>query len=270
MKFAKVTVLLLAAACLSVVTVPQANANLVMTATQTADNQGWPTVPNGVFGYMDSGPANGTLGLYDAFKLRLTGTPGTAISSFQFNFPFNGLFDDSIGVDLNGDGTIDFAMGENDVTNTPGTQPYSPWSNLADTQNLFVTITVGSAGSTGSMTYYGLEVLPSAFAVNTLSNITINSLFGTSTIPGAGYVDTLNSIRVGYLNTAGGPGSGDPNISTSSFASGAAAGAAGASGGSGGAPPVATPEPGTLMLMGSGVLGMLGFRRRALLAYLKQ
>lgn len=37
---------------------------------------------------------------------------------------------------------------------------------------------------------------------------------------------------------------------------------------SGGA--VATPEPGTMMLMGSGILGMLGFRRRELLAYLKR
>lgn len=33
---------------------------------------------------------------------------------------------------------------------------------------------------------------------------------------------------------------------------------------------VATPEPGTMMLMGSGVLGMLGFRRRELLAYFRK
>lgn len=33
---------------------------------------------------------------------------------------------------------------------------------------------------------------------------------------------------------------------------------------------VATPEPGTVMLMGSGLLGMLGFRRRELLAYFRK
>jgi hypothetical protein len=36
-----------------------------------------------------------------------------------------------------------------------------------------------------------------------------------------------------------------------------------------GGTPVPTPEPGTIMLMGSGVLGMLGFRRRQLLAYFR-
>lgn len=45
-------------------------------------------------------------------------------------------------------------------------------------------------------------------------------------------------------------------------------GGGGSGGGSGGASSV--PEPGTMMLMGSGVLGMLGFRRRELLAYIKR
>lgn len=40
--------------------------------------------------------------------------------------------------------------------------------------------------------------------------------------------------------------------------------------GSGGGGASAVPEPGTVMLMGSGVLGMLGFRRRELLAYFKK
>ncbi len=39
-------------------------------------------------------------------------------------------------------------------------------------------------------------------------------------------------------------------------------------GGGGGGTPV--PEPGTMMLLGSGVLGMFGFRRKELLAYLKR
>jgi hypothetical protein len=245
----KITSLLAAVAG---ILLPQgANAALVVSTTQTADNQEWPSLPSGYYTYTPGG----VRGYYDAFSIQVNGTPGEAINSLSFGFAFSGLFDDSVAFDLNGDGTIDWVGDFFDINAVRGNS-YQPWANLADAQNTKVYLTVGAASSSAILKVYdqtipqGTSTNPDANNVNNLGAITLASLGLQGTIPGAGSATSSTSIRVGFVNTSGG-GSGVPSINTSDFFTG---------GGS-----AAVPEPGqvaaSLLLLG-GIGGYVFLKRR--------
>lgn len=130
---------------------------------------------------------------------------------------------------------------------------------LADVYNVTSGPSFGTGGinvaDTASGDFFGFAMLmggsimvPKGYSGGTLSG---SATWNNTTIAGLGM--TAGS----YTYTWGSGGTAD---SLTLNIEGAAPG--------GGA--VATPEPGTVMLMGSGILGMLGFRRRELLAYLKR
>jgi hypothetical protein len=135
----KITLLLAVAS--GILLSQEAKAALVVTTTQTADNQQWPSLPTGYLPYTPGG----VKGLYDAFSIQVNGTPGEAINSLSFGFAFSGNFDDSVAFDLNGDGTIDWAGDYFDIARVRN--DYAPWNSLADAQNTKVYLTIGSTGS---------------------------------------------------------------------------------------------------------------------------
>jgi hypothetical protein len=245
----KITSLLAAVAG---ILLPQgANAALVVSTTQTANNEVWPSLPSGYYPHgFDSGPN----GYYDAFSIQVSGTPGEAINSLSFGFAFSGNFDDSVAFDLNGDGTIDWVGDYFDIARIKN--DYAPWANLADAQNTKVYLTIGAASSSVTLKVYdqvitqGLATHGDADYLNNVGPITLASLGLPGTIPGGGSATSSTSIRVGFVNTSGG-GSGVPSINTSDFFSG---------GGS-----AAVPEPGQVaasLLLLAGLGGYVFIKRR--------
>jgi hypothetical protein len=229
-----------------------ANAALVVSTTQTADNQVWPSLPSG---YYPHGYSSGVNGYYDAFSIQVSGTPGEAINSLSFGFAFSGNFDDSVAFDLNGDGTVDWAGDYFDIARIRN--DYAPWNSLADAQNTKVYLTIGPTGSSVTLKVYdqtitqGLSTNPDADNLNNVGAITLASLGFPGTIPGGGSATSANSIRVGFVNTSG-IGSGIPSINTSDFFTGDGDTAA-------------VPEPGqvaaSLLLLG-GIGGYIFIKRR--------
>lgn len=201
------------------------------------DNGVWPSVPVGY----------GGLG-YDGFTLTVTGTPGEAVASLSLQYAFNSLFDDTTAIDLDGDGTIDFAADYFDVNGAVDAPnlPYQPWIDINDVQNTVTTIIIGAAGSSAIVEVYGNLVVLGAFSIDSfdnLSGITLTSLgFDPGgLIPGSGVV-TTSEMRFGLLNTAG-PGGGTSNLTSSSFSSQLQV----------------IPEPSTFLLLLAGLLGVLGY-----------
>jgi hypothetical protein len=229
-----------------------ANAALVISTTQTADNQEWPSLPSGYYPY---GHSSGPNGYYDAFSIQVNGTPGEAINNLTFGFSFNGYFDDSVAFDLNGDGTIDWAGDYFDIAAAmPG---YAPWNSLADAQNTKVILNIGTSGSTVTLKVYGQTITQGtgtdgdADNLNNVSGFTLSSLGLPGVIPGGGSASMTNPLRVGFVNTSG-IGSGTPTINTSDFFTG--------DGGS-----AAVPEPGQVaasLLLLSGIGGYVFVKRR--------
>jgi hypothetical protein len=248
----KITLLLAVAS--GILLSQEAKAALVVTTTQTADNQQWPSLPSGYLPYTPGG----VKGLYDAFSIQVNGTPGEAINSLSFGFAFSGLFDDSVAFDLNGDGTIDWAGDFFDIYHVRGNS-YQPWANLADAQNTKVYLTIGPTSSSVTLKVYdqtitqGLSTNPDADNLNNVGAITLASLGFPGTIPGGGSATSANSIRVGFVNTSGG-GEGIPSINTSDFFTG-----------NGGSAPAAVPEPGQVaasLLLLAGIGGYVFLKRR--------
>ncbi|EDX72208.1 hypothetical protein MC7420_8300 [Coleofasciculus chthonoplastes PCC 7420] len=189
------------------------------------DNARWSSIPSGF--------ASGST--YDGFNFTVSGTPGEQVSEISFSFSFKGLFDDSVALDLNGDGTIDFAVDYHDVAATLDPKPvasirslYTPWSDANDVENTITNLTITPTGSTGSVSIYGKEVIlgltdqkggyrrPSESFSN-LADITLEDLGlePGGLIPESGTV-TTSEIRIGYLNI-GGQGGGNPEIESENF-----------------------------------------------------
>ncbi len=124
-----------------------AQAFTVTSVDLITDNGSWGPAP---------GFASGSF--YDEFTLTVTGTPGEVVSALEFTFAFDGLFDDSIALDLNSDGVIDYAASYYDINAAKG-GGYTPWSNPADPQNTVTTLTITPTGSTASVSIYGTPVV---------------------------------------------------------------------------------------------------------------
>ena len=222
-------------------------ASTISAINLTTDNGQWAALPTGFVNFT-SGLGSGTAGNYDGFTLTVTGTAGESVGSISLNIAFDGLFDDSIGIDLDGDGNIDFSADYFDIPATPGIASYTPWTNLMDVQNTVATITIGATGSSASLSVYGVDFIAGSSGAGSasfdnLSTITLEDLGFEpgGLLSGSGSV-TTSEIRFGYLNTDG-QGFGTPNITSDNFS------------------PPTVPEPSSYALLGLG-LTLLTFKKR--------
>lgn len=175
------------------------HAQTVQSLTQTSNNAAWPSTP-GTYQALT----------YDGLTLAIDGTAGTVVDEVRLTFNNASLFDDTLAMDVNGDGTIDIYWGyaQFDLAdNGAGDSSFLPW---ASTGPIELSVSFTATQTTVEARLAGNLVTP---VESNLAGIGLNSLgFGAGgTIPGAGTV-TLPEIRTGTINEAG-PGSGDANLS---------------------------------------------------------
>jgi hypothetical protein len=248
----------------------QATPAQTVTYTNTANDVQWPSRTSGYTNlsyYSITGPyIEATNGYYDAFKIRVNGTAGDTINSITLSFRFSGLFDDSVAIDLNGNGSIDYAIPYDAIARARG--GWQPWAYLNDATNLGMVLNITSSGTTATTYIYGQVVSPTTNEsgyINTLANINLSTL-GLDTIGQSGYTDSTRSFRIGFLDIDSG-GGGHPTLGQDSFSYNPAqtytdTGA----GGGGGTVNVGVsdviPEPSTYGLIGIAALGVAFAARR--------
>lgn len=199
-------------------------AAMTLSYEQTADNALWPSAPSG---YTTSSIENITsytgrigYGFYDGFKIHAQGDANATVSSITLSFRFSGLFDDSVAIDLNGNGTIDYALPYWNIA-AVSTNWY-PWSSLQDATNLGIVLTIGVSGTTAQAYVYGTLIpVGGTGYYNSLSSITLASL-GLASLDANGLATSTGSIRIGFTNVGGGSngvpgGGGTPTLSPSNF-----------------------------------------------------
>ncbi|MCA9073403.1 MAG: PEP-CTERM sorting domain-containing protein [Planctomycetaceae bacterium] len=211
----------------------QADAGLV-TVNNVSDNTAW-THPTYGSGTQE----------YDARSLTFTNCAGLLVSSLQFQVQLTGVYDDSPALDLDGDGTIDWVMSQDDWYAAVGSGNYQPW---VDATPLNISVEVTRTGTTVNATWDGTAGTPGVGATpgfDNVSGLTLQSLgFGVNgLVPNNSF--TTNQIRFGNLNQTGPSGHGmtfilpESSINVSS-----------------------TPEPNSLALALLGGIGCLCRRRR--------
>jgi len=194
-----------------------------LTFVQTSNNALWQNAPSGYspnsyeFIPTTHGSYGGRqgYGFYDAFSIQAQGTANEVITSLTLSFRFSGLFDDSVAVDLNGDGTIDYAVSYDNLS-ISGPYAPMPWSSLEDAGNLGIVLTITDSGTTAQSYLYGYTVTTTeAGYVNSLASITLTNL-GLKNLNASGTVVSNGSMRVGFLNRSGN-GGGTPSIGADNF-----------------------------------------------------
>ncbi|QQL45794.1 PEP-CTERM sorting domain-containing protein [Sulfuriroseicoccus oceanibius] len=200
--------------------------------------------------------------LYDQRSLTITGSQGLTIDSVRVLLDTSGTFDDSLAIDIDADGTIDFVASQSDAYATTGVNNYSPWVG-ASPYTLDMTIT--STGTTIKAFWGGVEI--NVGAVNGFNNASSFTLLdwgligaGSNEIPTDNFTST--SMRLGSVNESG------PSGNNMSFNIDAVV-IKDTSGGTtvydpdgDGVPAQAVPEPGSSLLVGiSGAMALLRRRR---------
>lgn len=206
---------------LSLLTAASSQAAVSLTFTQTANNVLWPSAPSGYnsnsYEFLDgNGSFSGRqgLGFYDAFSIQANGTANASVASLTLNFRFDGAFDDSVAIDVNGDGTIDYSRNYADFLSVRN--PYSPWINLSDAANLGINMNITASGTTVNTYLYGVSVPNGGNGgVDTFSGITLASL-GLDVLDANGEAVSTGSFRAGFLNQLGN-GGGLPILSILNF-----------------------------------------------------
>lgn len=210
-------------ALLTLVAAASVHATPTLTFIQTANNALWQSAPSGyntnsyefIPGNTGSYGGRQGYGFYDAFRVQAQGAANGVLTSVTISFRFTGLFDDSVAVDLNGDGAIDYTVSWDNL-NISG--PYSPmpWSSQEDAGNLGIVLTITDSGTTAQSYLYGYTVATSqAGYVNSLASITLTNL-GLKNLNASGIALSNSSMRVGFLNRDG-FGGGTPTIGEDNF-----------------------------------------------------
>jgi hypothetical protein len=207
---------------LSLFVAASSQASITLSYNQTANNALWSSAPSGYntnsYEYIPT--MNGSYsgrqgyGFYDAFSIQAQGDANASISSITLGFHFAGLFDDSIAIDVDGDGAIDYALS---YWNLDGAYSgYQPWNSLADATNVGIVLTITASGTTAQSYVYGQTVSSSGSGYyNSLASITLSTL-GLASLDANGDATSIGSLRVGFLNVAGN-GGGTPSLSSGSF-----------------------------------------------------
>ena len=173
------------------------SAAINVTQSLDADNVGWPDVPAISVGGTE---------LYDARSLTIEGASGLAVESVRIFLDTSGTFDDSIAMDIDGDGTIDFATTQDDAYNTAGigSGVYAPW---VDASPYTFDAVITATGTTLASYWNGVEIIQGAGSgaagFNNAAGFTLEDwgFNAGGIIPSADF--TTGVMRLGNLNTDG-------------------------------------------------------------------
>lgn len=151
---------------------------------------------------------------YDSKALRYQGLAGESLSALIFTVEVAGSFDDSLAIDLEGDGVIDYLLSQGDAFETLGRYgPYTPW---IDASPFEAVVTITTEGTSVAASWDGTTLVagsstsaaPAAPGFDNIGSITLSDLgFGADgAIPNNDF--TTSEIRVGSINTGnvGAPG----------------------------------------------------------------
>jgi hypothetical protein len=189
MKFSRLILL-----CLTALSSAQATINV--STINFADNVAWPQTP----AFVVAGSAN----LYDSRVLRIENAAGFTIESVRIILDTTGTFDDSIAMDIDANGIIDYTTTQDDAYATPGTTEgiYTPWT---DASPFTFDAVITQTGTTLTTYWNGVAITPGAGSPDTgfndASGFTLQDWgFGAGgTITDSDF--STNAIRLGSINT---------------------------------------------------------------------
>ena len=151
---------------------------------------------------------------YDSKALRYQGLAGESLSALTFTVEVGGSFDDSLAIDLDGDGVIDYLLSQGDAFESLCRYGcYTPW---VDASPFEAVVTITTEGTSVAASWDGTTLIagsstdefPAAPGFDNMGSITLSDLgFGADgAIPNNDF--TTSEIRVGSINTGdvGAPG----------------------------------------------------------------
>ena len=176
-------------------------ASVVVTQNIDADDVTWTRA-----GFTDPDPLDPLVEKYDQRSLSISGAKDLVLQSVRIILDTSGVFDDSLSVDIDADGTIDFIASQEDAYNNPatGVGVYTPWvSALPFTLEALITLT----GTTITAYWNGIEIDAGVVSgLDDVANYTLED-WGNGSISGDGTITDdvflSEAIRVGNLNEAG-------------------------------------------------------------------
>lgn len=144
---------------------------------------------------------------YDSKALRYQGLAGESLSALTFTVEVGGSFDDSLAIDLDGDGVIDYLLSQGDAFETLCRYGcYTPW---VDASPFEAVVTITTEGTSVAASWDGTTLIagsstdeyPAAPGFDNMGSITLSDLgFGADgAIPNNDF--TTSAIRVGSINT---------------------------------------------------------------------
>lgn len=181
----------------SIALITSANAAISVTQNDVSNNTAW-TSP--------SFSAGGTE-LYDERSLTINDAQGTTVEFIQIILDTTGNFDDSLALDIDADGTIDFISSENDAYNNPstGSGTYTPWN---DASPFTLSAIITKTGTTVKAYWDGIEIdagVATGIAFN--KSFTLQDWAGATNMNADGLIlnnnFTSGVIRLGSLNEHG-------------------------------------------------------------------
>jgi hypothetical protein len=192
MKFIDTSVLL------ALFAIQTASHAIVVSTESVADNVAWTQTPS----YTIAGSSN----LYDSRALSIQDAGGLTVESVRIRLDTTGTFDDSLAMDIDADGIIDFVSTQDDAYDTAeiGQGVYTPW---VDASPYVLDAIITQTGTTLVTYWNGVEINVGEGSpdtgFNTTSSFTLEDWgFGADgTIIGDDF--TTQEIWLGSINTDG-------------------------------------------------------------------
>lgn len=143
---------------------------------------------------------------YDETTLSIIDAAGLKLDSVRIVFDLSGTYDDSLTIDIQGDGVIDYVASQPDAYATPGvgrgSGNYQPW---IDASPATIDILITATGTTVTTSWNGVEINVDAVNdfTNTISSFTLEhwGLNADGTVPDNNFTST--GLRIGNLNSDG-------------------------------------------------------------------